>query len=392
MKIAIYTDDAPISENKLASGMSRVNTRLFAAIKDEISLVVTTNQHGNYALSDLESSLLFKIKVFKCNQFISKIFSKVNFMLSKYFVLGVDLAFWMKANAIIKSIIDSDSQVLFIPLGSNIRAYKRAAIISGKTGLPLAVYIVDDFLDASRLSADKYGVMLCEDELKKWLHQTKTIFVISEGMKAHFKNNYNVESIVLNLPFEKKYAMNETVTRQILFLGSLSHFYEDGLIELLEVLLEYNKIAKSKITLRLTTDKLDCKYKKYEDIIVYSKVQGDENLAREINKSLFCFVPYSFDCKYTTMVSTSFPSKTLEYLSYAKQVVIYGPSYSSVVKYFKSKNLDTCINIHGPERLFEVIKKIDSGNVIYSDKYTEAVQNYHAYEYIKKILLENICE
>jgi|SaaInl8_200m_RNA_FD_contig_31_1511664_length_4039_multi_11_in_0_out_0_4 hypothetical protein len=390
MKIAIYTDDAPISEDKLASGMNRVNTRLFNAIKENITIIATSSQHVDFTEDDLDKKLLNKIVHFKENKLFSKILRKISNLLTEYFTFDLDVRFLLHKYNIINSIIASGSTVLFVPLGSNIRAYKRAIYISDKTKLPLVVYIVDDFLDAAILSNDKYGKIICQQNLRKFLHRTNKIFVISEGMQEYLMKNYNINSIVLNLPFKKKYIVTEKTVKQVLFLGSLSHFYEDGLIELLEVLTEYNKTIKDDIILRLTSDKLPHKLEKYKSIVKYSRIQGDENLAIEINKSLFCFIPYSFANKYHNMVATSFPSKTLECLSYAKHVVVYGPYYSSVVKYFKKNSLQTYIDVNNKKTLEEFIKKVDIKDFTISNQYLEIINNYHSFDYIKKTILENI--
>ena len=172
MKIAIYTDDAPISEDKLASGMNRVNTRLFNAIKENITIIATSSQHVDFTEDDLDKKLLNKIVHFKENKLFSKILRKISNLLTEYFTFDLDVRFLLHKYNIINSIIASGSTVLFVPLGSNIRAYKRAIYISDKTKLPLVVYIVDDFLDAAILSNDKYGKIICQQNLRKFLHRT----------------------------------------------------------------------------------------------------------------------------------------------------------------------------------------------------------------------------
>lgn len=392
MKIAIYTDDAPISEDRLASGMNRVNTRLFNAINENITTIATSFQHRDFDNTDLDSELSKKIVYFEKNKFLSKVIKKIGRIVSNFLKIDIDLLFLLHSNKICKSIINSKSDVLFVPLGSNIRAFKRAMYISQITKLPLAVYIVDEFLDAAILSDDRIGKTMVETKLSKWLNDTKHIFVISEGMKEYLSTEYQVNSKVLNLPFEKKYEFIEQTENQILFLGNLSHFYEDGILELLKSLRKFNSLNSNKIVLRLTIKNLPSFLNGFEDLIVYSKIDGDDNLAKEINKSLFCFIPYSFDKKYKTMVSTSFPSKTLECLSYAKHILVYGPSYCSAVRYFDLNNIKTIIDTQDENLIFTFINKIVNDKINYSIEYNNIVTNNHSYDSIKTTFLGTIYE
>ena len=392
MKIAIYTDDAPIAEDRLASGMNRVNTRLFNAINENITTIVTSFQHRDFDNTDLDFLLFEKIRYFSFNKLTIKLIRKLNKLFSKVFSYSFDFLFYLSKKDIIDNLIDSNSDILFVPLGSNIRAYSRAIHLSKETNLPLAVYIVDEFLDAAILAGDKYGKRTCEKYLQQYLEYTKTIFVISEGMQEYLKTNYNVKSIVLNLPFEKKFDISENTINQILFLGNLSHFYEDGILELLKSLRKFNSLNSNKIVLRLTIKTLPSFLNGFEDLIVYSKIDGDDNLAKEINKSLFCFIPYSFDKKYKTMVSTSFPSKTLECLSYAKHILVYGPSYCSAVRYFDLNNIKTTIDTQDENLIFTFINKIVNDKINYSIECNNIVTDNHSYDSIKTTFLGTIYE
>lgn len=388
MKIAIYTDDAPIAEDKLASGMNRVNTRLFTAINDNVSVIITSFQHRDFDFNDLDPILSKKTRFLSINKLLMEFIRKTNKLLSKIFPINIDILFNISKRNIVNILNNSNSDILFVPLGSNIRAYSRAIELSKETNLPLAVYIVDEFLDAAILSEDKYGKQTCEKYLQEYLEHTKTIFVISPGMKKYLKTSYGVESIVLNLPFEKKYNVEEDTIMQILFLGNISHFYLDGLVELLDLVTEYNNKNEMKLILRLTSNFLPTRLQKYESIIKYEKINGDENLAKEINRSLFCYIPYSFDKKYKIMVSTSFPSKTLECLSYAKRIVVYGPSYCSVVKYFEDNKInDKTTYLNYTYLRDKVINQYD-----FSTIYKKNLEKNHNFRSIQKKLLGALYE
>jgi hypothetical protein len=73
--------------------------------------------------------------------------------------------------------------------------------------------------------------------------------------------------------------------------------------------------------------------------VLSAPVETSEGLAREIASSLFAFLPYTFDLQHKTMVSTSFPSKSMEYLAYARSIVVYGPDYGAATKLFREREL-----------------------------------------------------
>ena len=49
------------------------------------------------------------------------------------------------------------------------------------------------------------------------------------------------------------------------------------------------------------------------------------------------------------MVSTSFPSKSLEYLAYARSIVVFGPDYGVATKVFREAGLPSVVS--SPEEL-----------------------------------------
>lgn len=391
MRIAFYTDDPPIKEDKIASGMNRVNSRLCRALTEEISIVIATCYHGYFYSDFIENNEKYKTIFLNWNKYIILFLRKLSIVITSFLNRDIDILFFFQKYKIINEIKKSDSNFLFIPLGSDIKSYKRAIYLREKTKLPLGVYIVDEFLNASILSNNKYGEKLCKESLRSYLENTETIFVISEGMRNYLKKEYAVESFLLNLPFEKKYNdILEKKLNEVLFLGNVSHFYKDGLLTLGDAIVAYNHKNNIKLYLRLTTNEIpdifDSQQRKY---IKFGKIEGEVELAKTINRSLFCYIPYSYDTKYKVMVSTSFPSKTLECMAYARKILINAPEYSSSIKYFEKNNLGEYLVNNDFDTILKFLEN-EMSNVCEKNNlnYIDILERNHSYIYIKSIIQE----
>lgn len=392
MKIAIYSDDAPISEELLAAGLSRINVRLFKALSENISTIMVSYESRYFTKNDLAADLSSKIVFMKMNYFFVKTIKKLTISLEKLTGKYIDILFTLFLSKILNTIRDSNSDWLFIPLGANIRAYRRAIEISRKSQLPLAVFIGDEFKNYAILSKNKNSINMCEKYLNQWLRETSKIFVISQGMKTFLFNEYGVESVVLNLPYEKKYDVNSlNRSNAVFFLGNASHFYHDGLVEMIDVIYAYNEKFNTNIYLRFTIDILPDIFKQHHmKYIKYGKIDTDYNSSKEISEALFCYVPTSFDEKYKVMVSTSFPSKLMECLAFAKDILVYGPKYSSSLNYFEENKLNSCISIRDKKELYDFLDKKYLKNDNYSKEYNEILEKNHNLKNLKNNVLKSL--
>jgi len=377
-KIAVYTDDVPVSEDIMASGMCRVNTRLFGSL-DNISVILATKQHSYFSQVDIEESLKAKTVLtpaFLYNKFAYRLFNKMSV------IFNVNFQFILERNSISSILKKSSSNILFSPLGADIAAYERVIYLSKKSGLKLAVYIVDDFESSTLLNENEEAQRMVKNKLLTFLNSTDFVFVISEGMKNRLTTKYNIASRVLNLPYDLSSCRGYTgdIKNEILFLGNTSHFYLSGIRDMLSVLALINckRAVQNKIFLRLTTSKIPSSLISFESHIICKPFFGKDALAEGIQNSLLCFIPYSFDKKYKVMVSTSFPSKTLECLAYARNILVYGPTYSSSIKYFEKNGLQITVSEESVSALHLTVEKIILADV--------GMQNSSSY---KKVLLKN---
>ena len=300
----------------------------------------------------------------------------------------------IKKKDVIKNIIgSSDARWLFCPCGVNPLFLKRAYEISEYNNLKTAFYFVDDIEDSCMLSGDKNKIRICSKYMDGWMKKADKIFSISYGLKNAIKKRYGVDSIVLPLSYEinKKYKLHVTdMKNQIIFVGSPGHFYIEGLKKLIGIVDQINDQYNYNITFRLTMfDQETIKTLFGEhDFIRSGILDSKAKLVHEISSSLFCVAPYSFKNEYKNMVSTSFPSKLLEYLCYAKAILIISPDYSSSVQYFKLHELEKVITIDDRNIIKNAILEQYKERNDYSNKYQSIIEDVHDPKRTSQIIVD----
>lgn len=386
MKISIFTDDAPVAENVLASGMNRVNTRLFTCLLKNIGTISVTKNHGSVKYHELSNKVIKNTKIYGFYNPVEKLINKCENFLYFKFGINLDISFFFFKRQITKNIISSGAKVLFSPLGADIRSYRRALEVAETAGIPLWVYIVDDFESSASLLNKKVKSIKLHEIVHDYIRRTDKVFSISSGMVNLIEEKYNKKSIMLPLPYTAKYDVKKEWKEQILFLGNLSHFYLDGLKLLLQTVKSINEETGTEIKVRLTTKTLPPDFLEYEKEIEFGRIDGEEKLANEISLSLLCFIPYSFDERYKEMVETSFPSKLIECMAYAKNVFVFAPRGASASIYFNENGLSRdLLTENDPEKLYEMIVDKTQSRKDLSLDYRKLISQLHSYDKVSGV-------
>jgi len=309
---------------------------------------------------------------------------------------STELEFKLSLPHVVHRIRKSNANWIFCPCGVNPYALWRGLRIAQACKLPFAVYLVDDFLSGAILSGNKDNLLAAHHGVPKWLNQADQIFVVSAGLRSRVKELYGLNSSILPFPYDPPTDFvlqpQESKERQVIFVGNISHFYVDGLRQMAAILDELNKQEDCHLTLKLTLPSLRDAHKLLGNFecIRCKPCEDNEALLREIHSSVLCFAPYSFDEKYRVMVSTSFPSKIMDYLSAARLIVVYGPEYASSVVYFRNHALKEVIYSQNNEALKDVVIRQLRENKDYSKAYHDIVQKFHAPNYIADQIISTL--
>ena len=88
-----------------------------------------------------------------------------------------------------------------------------------------------------------------------------------------------------------------------------------------------------------------------------------------------CFLPYSFAKEDNIMTSTSFPSKLIDYLAWARRIVVYAPKSSIPFTYFKKYVLDFAID--DSSELYRNLLKMINFDANFSSQYRAILELEH---------------
>jgi hypothetical protein len=100
---------------------------------------------------------------------------------------------------------------------------------------------------------------------------------------------------------------------------------------------------------------------------------------------MLTFLPYSFDEKLRTMVTTSFPSKSMEYLAYARSILVHAPDYSNSARFFARADLPTVTS--SPQAMERVIRDHLIAAPDHSAVYRSYLERYHSPAAVRDTLL-----
>ena len=372
--IAFLADDPPIREDVHGWGLSRVNGRFIEALRDHLS-VIACGSSGLYSLDDLPQDQRSITTMWGAQTRARRLGKRI--FKSAY---DDEADFTRSLPTIARRIRDSRTDVVFSPCGIDPKALRHLVAVKDACRIPVAAYLVDDFLDGATLSGNREAHGLAVSRVPDWLRRIDKLFVISQGLQERVWDLYSLESTVLPLPYVTPDAAATTAVKdQIIFVGNLSHFYIDGLRDLADALddLRRDGIAmKLRLTMpsaEMARDALGAR-----DSIECRQCPGPDALRDEIASSVAAFAPYSFDDRYSVMVATSFPSKMLDYLSAARSVVSYGPAYSTSARYFSHHGLESSITDRDPQRLKASILDSRQASHGHGADYRRVLQSQHS--------------
>ena len=149
----------------------------------------------------------------------------------------------------------------------------------------------------------------------------------------------------------------------ILFAGTIGYTVTDSL-DLLAKLIVTNQLkeygmagAKLHLYTTMTAAELRKHGWDHPNIVAKGWVSQSE-LAREFSSADVLFLPYSFSKISRQAVETAFPSKTADYLSGGKPILVFGPKNSSLVRYASEQGFAEIVDEFNGAALAHGIQKI----------------------------------
>jgi hypothetical protein len=307
--------------------------------------------------------------------------------------------FWLASRRIAKAIKASSAERIFAFFGGDAWFLLAVKIMATRTGLPLDVYLVDDLEESCRLNGQPFlarGARWLEPHI---LRRAERVFVISPGFAEHLRAKYGIPALWLPIPFcEEKVVYQPFVARspdirEIVFFGAVNDLYVGALRDFLEVVTEWNDEGNPfKIKLLImsyaTPDFVTRQLSGMKNWELRHRWSTDE-CRRTMRDSWAVFLPYSFEESVRVMVSTSFPSRLSECMTAGRPLLVYGPPYATLPKYFLANGLPVCVQSR-PElkAALRTMEQVDSAGLI--AKYRAVLNRYHSRQAIAGRMAESV--
>ena len=384
-RVFVYAEETPVRRDVLALGNHRAGPPIFRSIKDHIDGIAIYPIGPRFEFNDLDPELAPLCSILSRNP---TLLCKA---LRKYPVFGRGIANALPAQLLARIVRRSSADILFSFIGADYGNLMRAASLAAHAGKSYAVFVVDDFISALRITgANEDVVKRVTERSRTVLRDAKHVFAITDGLGEHLRKNFGISSTTLNLAFESEVLPIQPVKKQIIYVGSINFLYTPGLRELFQVVERIRQASGEDLTVRLTVPAAAAARELGElpPFVVSFPVDTSEGLAREIASSLFAFQPSSFDLREKVMVGTSFPSKSMEYLAYARSIVVYGPDYGVATRLFREKGLPAVVS--SPSELAEEAHSHLVSRPENSSIYRSYLAEAHSLAAARKTLCDNL--
>lgn len=377
----ICAESPPLDENVPSHGLYRAGTPMLRAIQDKIARIALYPMDRRYRLPQVDPSLRPLCRSlplpFTLFRAVRKRFLPPDF---ENGLVAAIIGGWARRSA---------ASHIFALEGSDPEVLTRVDQIAARAVKPFSVYLVDDFESTMRLNGKAQAdIARVAARMQESLRRAAHTFAITDELGSLLKAQFGITPITLPLAFEPQARPAVPVKDQIFFLGSVNFLYTGALRTLIDTVAQVRAETGRDLVIRLTSASAVQALGALPDFVFVAPVKGANVLAREIAASLFAFLPYAFDQDLKTMVTTSFPSKSMEYLAYARSIVVYAPSYSNSFRLFSSASLPATADT--PDKLKQLTEAHLASPPDHSALYRDYLARFHSPAVVRNIILKTL--
>lgn len=383
-RIFVYMEATPAHHDAVAYGLDRASGPILRSIRDYIDGIAIYPLGRRFKNADIDQELAAQcIQMPQLPNLLARALRKHSSPFSFEITNALPQIFFAPAMR------RSSSDILLSIVGAEAGNLVRGARLAAGSGRSHAVFLVDDFIPMLRHARVPAGKLpQLEAEVCSALRDASHVFTITDGLGQHVREKYDVSSTRLQLAFEPAPRPMVAAKNQVLYVGGVNFLYADGLRDLFQAVERVRNTSGADLTVRLTqsaavaTRELGA----LPSFVVAAPIETADGLAQEIASSLFAFLPYSFGLPQKIMVSTSFPSKSMEYFAYARSIVVYGPEYGVATKSFRKAGLPSVVS--SPAGLEEMIRSHLDVHPDHSSLYRKYLASSHSLASARKTLCD----
>ena len=380
-RIFVYTEAAPANENVVARGLHRAASPILKSIGDHIEGIAIYPVGRRFQSRELDPELAPLCTT------VSPLGTIVCKAIRRFLPKHSGFSDLLPALIFARRLRRSPAKILFSFVGADAGVLKRVQKLAALADKEYILYVVDDFLTALRVSEATEGEVRRVDENAGVVFRgARHIFSITDGLSATLGQRYGASVTTLGLAFEPGPKPQANSKLQIIYVGSINFLYALGLQDLIHAVERVRRTSGVDLLLRLTLPHgmAEKELGPLPPFVISAPAETSIGLAQEIASSLFAFLPYSFEQRERAMVETSFPSKSMEYLAYARSIVVYGPEYGVATKLFRENGLPSVVS--SPKELESTVQSHLAIRPDHSSLYREYLLAAHSKSTVRKIL------
>jgi hypothetical protein len=268
---------------------------------------------------------------------------------------------------IVRAVKASGADRIFAFFGGNPWFLLVSWLVAASTRLPLDVYLVEDLEESSRIHHQWLSARLarwCEPGL---LRRAARVFTISRGFAEFLTAKHGIHAewlppAIMAEPIRHRAFVAEAPdVRIVTFIGAVNLPNQDALREILCAVEQWNA-SSPPFQLRLLVmtysepSHLQAVLGSSPHLEVLNR-PARELMLQRMEASWALLVPYSFSEEMRVRVTTAFPTKLTDSLPIGRPVVVYGPPYASVPRYFSDNGLP--LSVTRREDLIAALREIE---------------------------------
>jgi hypothetical protein len=384
----LLTDAPPLKRG--GHGCHVLTWNWIEAMGNRVRLVITHQLQSRLSCDQIRGDLSMPVWFYPdlCQWRVPGALAWLQALLERWLFL-----FWLVRHAAKIRAIGADR--LFAFFGGNGWFLWIVQAAADRIGLPLDIYLVDDLEKSALLNGAPRLARQFGRQEAKVLPAAERVFTISPGYVEHLSAKYQVRSTWLPIVIPEsnliphQYHSRRPDVRTITFLGAVNPLYLDGLRDLLRAIKRWNSQDPAYqlcLTILTYTDPSLVRQElgAGPDLEVVFRCDNEE-LHQRLRGSWALFLPYSFAPDLKLMVSTSFPHKIVESLGAGRPVLVYGPAYASLPRYFRDNDLPLCVT--RTEDLWGAlpdISKYDTSDL--TRRYQRVIEKFHSPEKLRQLL------
>ncbi|WP_162426909.1 glycosyltransferase family protein [Pontibacter pudoricolor] len=390
--IIFFSEDPPLK--KKGHGLSVLLYNMLSGLKKYRPTVVTFTPSTTITRSDIVDDAHWEVLL--CDNKLHKA-TKIRFFTSAMFPVRL-LNFLLYLPAIIKLARQQPASPVLVSVGASAKPLVFAALLKKFIPNPVWLYIVDDFEKINELSTNKLERYLTSKFTQPVLKSADRVIVISEGLRQVYKQRHIITADVLLPCFAAIDANLQKIPTgsnvfTFVYTGGLNLLYNDTLKLFADKLQELNSYGSRQYKLIIQTYSSREQFDSLQfdkSVVVYS-TSAERSSSLPSYREADCFlVPYTFEAVKQDLVQTSFPQKVAELIQLKRPILFLGPSYSSVIRFFREQQVPYVVDEQNLSSLPEIIEQLATSEThqALQENYSRIYRDHFSEVNVKRVLFD----